>query len=93
MKLQGIIPPVVTPMTADQELDLNGLHAIGARNRGTARVSAVGWSGLPCGRFTPIESTPTAPWHIPFGPSSSLRGVGSSPAKRSAGRTSYYGLG
>ncbi len=21
----------------------------------------VGWSGLPCGRFTPIESTPTAP--------------------------------
>ena len=25
MKLRGIIPPVVTPMTADQELDLPGL--------------------------------------------------------------------
>lgn len=27
MKLHGIIPPVVTPMTADQELDLPGLRA------------------------------------------------------------------
>jgi len=27
MKLRGIIPPVVTPMTADQELDLPGLKA------------------------------------------------------------------
>ena len=26
MKLRGIIPPVVTPMTADQELDLPGLR-------------------------------------------------------------------
>src|SRR4051794_3698427 len=26
MKLRGIIPPVVTPMTADQELDLAGLR-------------------------------------------------------------------
>ncbi|HEY3789851.1 MAG TPA: dihydrodipicolinate synthase family protein, partial [Urbifossiella sp.] len=25
MKLHGIIPPVVTPMTADQEIDLPGL--------------------------------------------------------------------
>lgn len=28
MKLRGIIPPVVTPMTADQELDLPGLRAV-----------------------------------------------------------------
>lgn len=27
MQLRGIIPPVVTPMTADQELDLPGLRA------------------------------------------------------------------
>lgn len=26
MKLHGIIPPVVTPMTADQEVDLGGLR-------------------------------------------------------------------
>jgi dihydrodipicolinate synthase/N-acetylneuraminate lyase len=26
MKLRGIIPPVVTPMTADQEIDLDGLR-------------------------------------------------------------------
>lgn len=26
MKLHGIIPPVVTPMTPDQEIDLNGLR-------------------------------------------------------------------
>jgi 4-hydroxy-tetrahydrodipicolinate synthase len=28
MKLQGIIPPVVTPMTPDQELDLSGLRTL-----------------------------------------------------------------
>ncbi len=28
MQLRGIIPPVVTPMTADQELDLPGLRAV-----------------------------------------------------------------
>jgi dihydrodipicolinate synthase/N-acetylneuraminate lyase len=26
MQLRGIIPPVVTPMTADQEVDLAGLR-------------------------------------------------------------------
>jgi len=26
MRLRGIIPPVVTPLTADQELDLPGLR-------------------------------------------------------------------
>ena len=28
MTLRGIIPPVVTPMTADQELDLPGLRKL-----------------------------------------------------------------
>lgn len=27
------------------------------------------WSDRPCDRFTPIESAPTAPWHVKFGPS------------------------
>ena len=56
MKPHGILPPVVTPMTADRELDVNGLHAIGARNRGTARVSAVGSNNSPVIDWTTGES-------------------------------------
>ena len=31
-----------------------------------------GWAGLPCCRFTPIESAPTAPWQVKFSPSFAL---------------------
>lgn len=42
MQLRGIIPPVVTPMTADQELDLPGLRsqkADGTRTGGCGRMA------------------------------------------------------
>ncbi len=47
MKLQGIIPPVVTPMTADQELDLNGLrkHIDFMLSKGVHGIFVLGTTG------------------------------------------------
>ena len=47
MKLQGIIPPVVTPMTADQELDLNGLrkHLDFMLSKGVHGIFVLGTTG------------------------------------------------
>ena len=47
MKLHGIIPPVVTPMTADQELDLNGLrkHIDFMLSKGVHGIFVLGTTG------------------------------------------------
>lgn len=47
MKLRGIIPPVVTPLTADQELDLPGLrkHIDLMLNRGVHGIFVLGTTG------------------------------------------------
>lgn len=47
MKLRGIIPPVVTPMTADQEVDLPGLrkHIDLMLNRGVHGIFVLGTTG------------------------------------------------
>lgn len=47
MKLQGIIPPVVTPMTADEELDLPGLrrHIDFCLERGVDGIFVLGTTG------------------------------------------------
>ncbi len=47
MKLHGIIPPVVTPMTADQELDLHGLrkHIDFMLSKGVHGIFVLGTTG------------------------------------------------
>ncbi len=47
MKLHGIIPPVVTPMTVDQELDLNGLrkHIDFMLSKGVHGIFVLGTTG------------------------------------------------